>query len=60
MDPAEALAGLPPAHSLALRLHGLGADLDLIAQALRIEPEGVTSLLTVAQAKLDEVLHDDS
>ena len=43
---------LPVALAIALRLRHAGASDELIATALGIEPEGVGSLLTVAEAKL--------
>jgi hypothetical protein len=38
--------------AIALRLHKAGASDELIATALAIEPEGVASILAVAEAKL--------
>jgi hypothetical protein len=43
---------LPRAYRLGLRLQALGADTELIADCLEIEPESVRPLLTVALAKL--------
>jgi hypothetical protein len=51
-DRTEALAQIPAAHSLALRLRDAGVDDDLIAECLGIEPETVGPLLVVAEGKL--------
>ena len=55
MNRDEALAQLPRAHALALRLQELGAEPALIADCLGIEPEAVAPLLQVAAAKLTRV-----
>jgi hypothetical protein len=47
-----AIADLPVALAIAVRLRGAGASDTLIATALAIEPEGVEPLLEVAEAKL--------
>lgn len=54
-DAGCGLDRLPRPHSLVLRLHALGADADLIAECLGIEPQGVGPLLDVAHAKLLQV-----
>lgn len=46
------LARLPVALAAALRLRRAGADDVLIAQALDIEPDGVETLIQLAEAKL--------
>jgi hypothetical protein len=46
------LRRLPLAHAVAVRLSEAGADDELIATALDIEPEGVEPLLAIAAAKL--------
>jgi hypothetical protein len=46
------LRRLPLAHAVAVRLREAGADDELIAVALDIEPEGVEPLLAIASAKL--------
>jgi hypothetical protein len=46
------LRRLPLAHAVAVRLREAGADDQLIATALDIEPEGVEPLLAIAAAKL--------
>jgi hypothetical protein len=46
------LRRLPLAHAVAVRLREAGADDELIAAALDIEPEGVEPLLGIAAAKL--------
>ena len=52
MDRVRALAELPVAHAVALRLRAAGADDRAIAAALGIDPAGVPALLEVAEAKL--------
>jgi hypothetical protein len=52
----DALAELPQALAVALRLHRAGVDDEVIATALAIEPQGVPSLLEVAEAKLQRVV----
>jgi hypothetical protein len=59
VDTDRALALLPQALAVALRLHRAGADAALIATALGIEPEGVPSLLIVAEAKLGHIVSAD-
>ena len=51
MDRDHGLGGLPKVHALALRLERLGADVELIAECLRIDPVAVGPLLEVARAK---------
>jgi hypothetical protein len=46
------LRRLPLAHAVGVRLREAGADDELIAAALDIEPEGVEPLLAIAAAKL--------
>jgi hypothetical protein len=48
----EALPRLPVALAVVLRLRRAGADDVLIAQALDIEPDGVETLVSLAEAKL--------
>ncbi len=43
---------LPEAHSLALRLRDSGAADDVICEYLRIEPEGLATLLELADQKV--------
>jgi hypothetical protein len=52
VDRDRALAELPVAHAVALRLRAAGADEGVIAAALGIDPAGVPALLEVAEAKL--------
>ncbi len=52
----DALAELPRAHGLALRLAELGADQALIADCLGVAPEAVGPLLEIAAAKLAHLL----
>jgi DNA-directed RNA polymerase specialized sigma24 family protein len=56
MDVAEALRQLPAKYALALRLRQVGADEQLIADCLDVEPSAAAALLTIAQAKLDNAL----
>jgi hypothetical protein len=55
-----ALCRLPEAHSLLLRLRDAGVDDDVVCKCLHIEPEGLGTLLLLAQMKLDAELrsHD--
>jgi len=46
------LRRLPLGHAVAVRLREAGADDEMIAAALDIEPEGVEPLLAIAGAKL--------
>jgi hypothetical protein len=48
-----ALRRLPEAHSLLLRLRDAGVADDVVCGYLRIEPEGLATLLLLAQMKLD-------
>ena len=48
-----ALRRLPLAHSLALRLRDAGADDEVICSYLHIEPEGLATLLLIAERKLE-------
>lgn len=59
MDRKQAIAELPFAHAVALRLRDAAADDDTIAKALGIEPEGVPGLLRIADAKLSTELVRD-
>lgn len=53
MDAYEAaLRRLPEAHSLALRLRNAGAADEVVCTYLHIEPEGLETLLRVAEQKL--------
>jgi len=51
-----ALRRLPDAHSLALRLRDAGVADEVICQYLQIEPEGLDSVIELAQQKLDAEL----
>jgi hypothetical protein len=53
-----ALRRLPEAHSLALRLKSAGVADDVVCGYLRIEPEGLDTLLRVANQKLYVALHN--
>ena len=59
MDRDRALAELPVAYAVALRLREGGADDEAIAAALGIDAAGVPALLEVAQAKLSAELARD-
>jgi hypothetical protein len=52
VDRQEAIGELHLSHAVALRLRDAAADDETIAKALGIEPEGVPSLLRIAEAKL--------
>jgi hypothetical protein len=53
------LAQLPRAHALALQLHELGADDELIALCLEIDVEAIPPLLEIARAKLAHITEID-
>ena len=55
-DYEAALRRLPEAHSLALRLRDSGVADDVICEYLRIEPEGLATLLELADQKLQAEL----
>jgi hypothetical protein len=52
-----ALQRLPEAHSLALRLKTAGVGDEVVCGYLHIEPEGLDTLLRVAEEKLSAELH---
>jgi hypothetical protein len=52
-----ALRQLPEAHSLALRLKSAGVADEIVSGYLHIEPEGLDTLLRVAEQKLAVELH---
>ena len=52
-----ALRRLPEAHSLALRLKSAGVADEVVCDYLHIEPEGMDTLLRVAEEKLEAELH---
>jgi hypothetical protein len=51
-----ALRRLPEAHSLALRLKSAGVADEVVCGYLHIEPEGLDTLLRVAEYKLNAEL----
>jgi hypothetical protein len=51
---------LPEAYALALRLQRFGASSGLMCRLLDIEPEGLETLLHLADTKLVAVLADSS
>jgi hypothetical protein len=56
MDRAQAIAELPLPYAVALRLREAAADPQTIARALDIEPEGVSGVLRIGEAKLAALL----
>jgi hypothetical protein len=56
MDRARAIAELPMAYAVALRLRDAAADQETIARALDIDPEGVPGVLRIGEAKLAALL----
>lgn len=52
-----ALRRLPEAHSLALRLKNASVADEVVCGYLHIEPEGLDTLLRVAEDKLDAELN---
>ena len=58
MDRRTALAELPDAHAVALRLRAAGAEDGVIAVALGIAVEAVGPLIDLAEAKLRRLLGD--
>jgi hypothetical protein len=52
-DPA--FDALPRAYRLGLRLRALGADDELIAECLEIDPESIVTLLDIGTAKLEHI-----
>jgi hypothetical protein len=52
-DPA--FDALPRAYRLGLRLRALGADDELIAECLDIDPESIVTLLDIGTAKLEHI-----
>lgn len=53
-----ALRSLPEVHSLALRWHDAGVAEEVICGYLRIEPEGLATLLDLARRKLQTALRN--
>jgi hypothetical protein len=52
MTNRDALAQLPRAYALAVRLRAAGVDDELIGDCLDVEPVAVATLLRVAAAKI--------
>jgi len=52
------LRQLPEAHSLALRLRSAGVADDVLCEYLHIEPQGLATLLQVAEEKLAAALRE--
>ncbi len=49
---SQALASLPTLHAVALRLRDAGADDHIIAVAVGVDDDQVTTFLTIADQKL--------
>lgn len=58
MDRVTALAQLPTAHAVALRLREHGVGTGTIADALAIPPESVPHVIAIAEAKLERLLRE--
>ena len=59
MEREAAIAELPTAHAVAIRLRDSGADDATLAAALGIDAEEVPHLVTIAEAKLEALLVED-
>jgi DNA-directed RNA polymerase specialized sigma24 family protein len=55
MGPDEAIARLPEAYAVALRLHAAGVSDAQLAAGFDIEPQSVRPFLKIAEAKLAEL-----
>jgi hypothetical protein len=58
MDRDEAIARLPEAYAVALRLHAAGVTPAQLALGFDIEPQSVAGFLKIAEAKLAELAED--
>jgi hypothetical protein len=58
VDRDRALAELPLAYAVALRLRERGIARDDIAYVLGVEPQAIGPLLEIASLKLDAVMED--
>jgi hypothetical protein len=56
VDRAEALQALPYTYAIALRLRDEGIEPGAVARVLDLEPEAVGPLLTLAEAKLADLM----
>jgi hypothetical protein len=52
VDRARALEALPHTYAIALRLRDEGIEPDAMARVLDVEPEAISPLLELAEAKL--------
>jgi hypothetical protein len=52
---ASALDALPRSYRIGLRLRALGADDELIADCLGMDPEGIATLLDIGARKLASI-----
>ena len=59
MEREAAIAELPTAHAVAIRLRDNGADDETLAAALGIDAGEVPPLVTIAEAKLEALLVED-
>jgi len=60
MDRAQAIQALPLPYAVALRLRDEGVEAAGVARVLDVEPQAVGPLLTLADAKLAELLDGSS
>lgn len=58
MDRSAALELVPDRYAYALRMRGEGIADDAIARILAIDPDAVSSLMAIADAKVTEILDD--
>lgn len=59
MEREAAIAELPTAHAVAIRMRDGGADDAAVAAALGIDTEEVPPLVTIAEAKLEALLVEE-
>jgi DNA-directed RNA polymerase specialized sigma24 family protein len=57
VDRAEALQALPHTYAIALRLRDEGVKPGAVARVLDVEPEAIDPLLSLAEAKLAELMN---
>jgi hypothetical protein len=51
----SAFEGLPRSYRIGLRLRALGADDELIADCLDIDPDSIVTLLEIGARKLEQI-----
>jgi hypothetical protein len=51
----SALEDLPRAYRIGLRLRALGADDELIAECLSVDPDSIVTLLEIGTRKLEHI-----